>query len=183
LAFNATTSSVITGDSLTEELQEISPNKEFQKKKPLDLLKDDLAIHAFTLDNFLALWDVGDITRAWYLLPFTSYNHAIRNPHVTVSTRYGLLQTGFSVFFECSDTFSECGATHGISEVKLKACPRKTLWTKNVCRRSCNLGIEIYYAIQESLQDPELELALGRIASYPVECHFGTTRITLAGNT
>jgi hypothetical protein len=55
LAFNSTTSSKITGESVTSNLTGTHTTHEFQARNPLDLLRDDLAIHAFTLENFLAL--------------------------------------------------------------------------------------------------------------------------------
>jgi hypothetical protein len=51
LAYNAS-SRVINGHRVTESLKGAKTTREFQARKPLDLLKDDLAIHSFTLENF-----------------------------------------------------------------------------------------------------------------------------------
>jgi hypothetical protein len=183
LAFNGTTSKVITGDSVTQNLLRNNRSKVFQARKPLDLLKDDLAIHAFTIDNLLALWDAGDITGAYFLLPFVSISLAARNPHLSVRTRFGLLRTGFFVLFHSHKHFPKCTASEGISEIGRRDCPRKTLWTKNMCRRASNLCMEIGYAILTAKSTEDLLLAIQRIGSHDCVCHFGTTRSTLRGDT
>jgi hypothetical protein len=51
LASNAS-ARVINGHRVTESLKGTKTTREFQGRKPLDLLKDDLAIRAFTLETF-----------------------------------------------------------------------------------------------------------------------------------
>jgi hypothetical protein len=51
LAFYGRESTIITGASITKGLEAAESHKEFQARKPLDLLKDDLAIRAFTIER------------------------------------------------------------------------------------------------------------------------------------
>jgi hypothetical protein len=183
LAFNGGPSREITGDSVTENVLSNRSRGVFQARKPLDLLKDDLAIHAFTLDNLLSLWDHGDITGAYYLLPYVALSHAIRNRHLSQKTRFGLLQTAFDIFFDFHKYFPLCGISFGITERANRHCRRKTLWTKNMCRRACNLCVDVQYAVLRAGKMEGIQLALERIGSHDCECHFGTTRSVLRGDT
>jgi hypothetical protein len=180
LAFNGAASTVITGDSVTANVLRGTRCKVFQARKPLDLLKDDLASHAVTIGNLLNLWDAGDITGAYFLLPFVCLSLAARDPHLSVETRLGLLETAFYVFFQLNQYFPKCETGQGRAEKAMAGCAPRTLWAKNMCRRACNLCLEIEYAILMVLgrSDGEIQLAVQRIGSHDCECHFGTTRRT-----
>jgi hypothetical protein len=52
-----------------------------------------------------------------------------------------------------------------------------------MCKRACNLCVGLYWSITKWSDGPCFPLALGRVSSHPVECHFGTTRSTLDGDT
>jgi hypothetical protein len=182
LAFNAV-SRLISGDSVTKNLRAKAPTNVFQARKPLDLLKDDLAIHAFTLENLIALFDVGDLDGAYFLLPFVCLNLATRNPLLHPETRLSLLSTAFDIFFSYVTNYPDTGLQSGISERTITGGERKTFWTRIMCKRACNLCVGLYWSITEWLHDPTYPLALDRISSHPCECHFGMTRSTLKGDT
>jgi hypothetical protein len=55
LAFNGGTRDIVTGKSLTKNLPKDHKHF-FEACKPLDLLKDNLAIQAFTLEHLLSVW-------------------------------------------------------------------------------------------------------------------------------
>jgi hypothetical protein len=74
--------------------------------------------------------------------------------------------------------FPKTGDEYGIYERSIKAANRKTLWTKKMCIRACNLCTGLYWAIK-LFKDC---LALGRIGSHSLENHFGTTRSVLRGD-
>jgi hypothetical protein len=155
---------------------------EFQARKPLDLLRDDLAIHAFTLENLLALWDKDDADAAYFLLPFVALSLATRNEELSVEMRLALLEAAFQVFYDYVQLFPNTSGKK-ISEKTVKGCPRKTFWTRIMCKRACNLCVGLYWSIIKWREDPSFPLALDRVSSHPVECHFGTTRSTLDGDT
>lgn len=180
LAFNAETRSVINAKWIASKLEPTCANA-FEARKPLDLLKDDLAIRAFTLENILTLWRQGDVAGAYFLYPFVTLSLAVRNPTLSAETRLHLIQASFSVFLRMCEHYPACGADFHISEKTVSSCDRKTFWTKSMCRRACNTCVGLYWAIRMS-QRPEndgLEAALNRIGSHSVECHFGMTRSTL----
>jgi hypothetical protein len=58
----------------------------------------------------------------------------------------------------------------------------KTFWTKAMCKRACNLCVGLGWALIKWGDRDDFWLALSRISSHPVECHFGMTRSTLAGD-
>jgi hypothetical protein len=120
------------------------------------------------------------------MAPFVALSLAVRNEALGMAARLVLLQVAFSFFFAMMKEFPKCGATKGITENKTKDSPRQTLWTKAMCRRACNLCVGLYWAIQKFCT-PEymaagFKLALNRIGTHPVECHFGMTRSTLNGD-
>jgi hypothetical protein len=55
LAFNGGTQDIVRGKSLTKNLPKDHKHF-FEGCKPLDVLKDDLAIQAFTLEHLLSVW-------------------------------------------------------------------------------------------------------------------------------
>jgi hypothetical protein len=148
----------------------------------LDLLKDHLALETFTLENLLKLWECGDATEAYFMLPFVCLNLGMRNPKMTVGTRQGLVQTGFSVFFDMATHYPATGQGQGIYE-KCGPAGVKTFWTQTMLKRACNLCVGVCWALDKWGFSPDFWLALGRIGTHPVECHFGITRSTLNGRT
>jgi hypothetical protein len=183
LAFIAASSYVISGDSVTDLLARINPTEVFKARKPLDLLEDYLAIHAFSLENFIALCEAGDVDGAYFLLPFVCLNLATRNPYLDPRARLELLSTAFEVFFDYAKNYPKTGPHLNLSVRTITSCSRKTFWTQIMCKRACNLCVGLYFEIFEWMNHPTFPLALGRISSHPCECHFGTVRSTLNGDT
>jgi hypothetical protein len=176
LAFDAQTEHVITAKSLNEILQ---MGTCLEAHNPLDLLKDDLALKTFTVANLMKLWDKKELTGVYFFMPLVALSLAIRNDLLSRETRLGLIQTAFSIFFTMVKQYPQTGGAYGIYENSAKAGERKTLWTRVMCIRACNLCIGLYWAINEY---PE-GLGLGRIGTHSVECLFGTTRSMLRGDT
>jgi hypothetical protein len=179
LAFNGASVIVITGEILTKELTKDLVGVTFTASSPLDLLKDDLALAAFTIDNLLALWECGDVAGSYFIFPFVCMSSAIRDPRLSVQTCLELIQAFFTAFFTMLRDYPATGAEAGISEITTKSCSKKTFWTKCMCERGCNLGASLYYAVERWGDSEEFWLALNRISSHPCECHFGMTRSTL----
>jgi hypothetical protein len=93
-------------------------------RKPLDFLKDDLALETFTLENLLKLWGAGNPTAAYWMSPFVALNVALRNPRITIQARLGFIPTAFSVFFDMAKDYPETGADAHIFEVANPSCGR-----------------------------------------------------------
>jgi hypothetical protein len=201
LAVNPATPDLVTGASLAKSVPKAEKHL-FQAHRPLDLLKDDLALQTFTLSNLLWIWSGhdpdnlpkwgrwngsgGDPSGGFFMAPFVALSLAVRNEALGMAARLVLLQVAFSFFFAMMKDFPKCGAKKGITENNTKDSPRQTLWTKAMCRRACNLCVGLYWAIQKFCT-PEymasgFRLALNRIGTHPVECHFGMTRSTLNGD-
>jgi hypothetical protein len=101
---------------------------------------------------------------------------------LSVDTRLGLLEVVFQIFFDFVENFPKSSGKCKISEKTTKGCNRKTFWTSITCKRACNLCVGLYWSIMKWSEDPCYPLALNRVSSHPVECHFGTTRSTLDGD-
>jgi hypothetical protein len=184
----------------------------FEACKSLDLLKDDLAIHAFRLEHLLSVWtgarldqgvvddpaplpgvqsetqhdsheySASDMIGIYFLLPFIALSFALRNSVLSMQACLVLLQVAFTAFFEYINHYPECGYSSSIDEITVAGCRCKTLWTKSMCRRGCNTCLGIFWALQKYGGNGEFQLALNRIRSHSLECHFGMTRSTLNGD-
>jgi hypothetical protein len=65
-------------------------------QKPFDLLKDDLAIPVFTIENLFALWHGHDAGKAYSLLPFVDLSLTVRCPCSSIDAGPDFLQAAFS---------------------------------------------------------------------------------------
>jgi hypothetical protein len=186
LAFNGQTPTIITGASVTYSLKSQENRQQsgsvFQARRPLDLLKDDLALQALSLENLLKLWSVGDVAGAYFLLPFVSLSLSVRVPALSMNTRLALIQVAFAIFFRMITNYPQTGYARNITERTEPRCPRKTFWTRNMCVRACNTCLALFWSIREWNENRHFSLALGRIGSHPLECHFGMTRSVLTGD-
>jgi hypothetical protein len=176
LAFNSS-SAPISGDFMNEKL---GLARLWTAHAPLDLLKDELALRAFSLDHLVALLgNDGNLGAAYFLLPFVCLNLAVRNPELCKMTRLDLIETAFSVFFRMIKNYPETANGNGFYIEHGRQNGKKTYWTRMMCIRGCNLCVALYWA----LSNFDAGLSLGRIGTHPVECLFGTTRSLLRGDT
>jgi hypothetical protein len=170
-----------TREDMSRYAGEDSP---FSRTLPLEGLKDDLAFQAFTMKNLMKALENDDIEAAFFMLPFVCLNLAVRCPTVTIETRRELLDCAYRCFKSYLDTYPATGVAAGITEIENQKCDKKTLWTKNMCVRACNLCVGLYWACDLWTEDGcAYPLALGRIGSHSCECHFGMTRSMLRGDT
>jgi hypothetical protein len=245
LAFNGETDDFVAADTLTRNMPK-GEKHVFTTREPLDLLRDGLAIQAFTLKHLLHVWYGGqlndgpdpgggenpsskldsdpdegpnpgfepdratdeclnphpesdgdpgfefapdsgartepDPTGGYFLLPLVVMSLAVRNPGLDMASRFEMIQLAFSVFFEYMQKYPKCLWRSNVSQGTIDAFKRKTLWTPSMCCRACNTCICVYWAITKYGGQPHFELALNRIGSHSVECHFGMTRSTLKGD-
>jgi hypothetical protein len=201
LAVSAKTPDLVTAKTLAKNVPKADKHL-FEPGRHIDLLKDDLAVQTFSLDNLLWIWsgydphhlpecearywDAGDPNGGFFMAPFVALSLAVRNEALGIAARLDLLQVAFSFFFGMMQQYPKCGAQKGITENKTKESPRQTLWARAMCRRACNLCVGLYWAIRKYCAPEYLnagfQLALNRIGTHPVECHFGMTRSTLNGD-
>jgi hypothetical protein len=147
----------------------------------LDLLKDHLALQAFSLENLIALKEYGDYSACYFMLPFVCLNLAVPNAHLLPEQRLELMHVAFIAFFQMIRCSPETGGDAGIWEIGGEECLRKTFWIQVMCFRGCNRCVALYSAIKMSMVYP-MDLELGPIGSHSVECLFGTTRSKPTGN-
>jgi hypothetical protein len=155
--------------------------KIFCARSPLDLRKDYLALEALTLENLLTDWRSGNVSAAYFMLPFVALNLAVRNPRFSVERRKSLIAIAFNVFFAMIKTFPETGFKVQLFKIGGRH-KTKTFWTKAMCKRACNLCVGLGWALIKWGGRDDFWLALSRIPSHPVECPSGMTRGTLTGD-
>jgi hypothetical protein len=127
-----------TADDLADTLQSDMFRKIFCACSLLDLIKDYLALEPFTLENFLSVWGSGNVSAAYFILPFVTLNLAMRNPRFSVETRKSLIAIAFNIFFAMIKTFPGIGFKFQLFEIDGSE-KTKTFWTTTMCRRACNL--------------------------------------------
>jgi hypothetical protein len=93
------------------------------------------------------------------------------------------MEIAFFIFLNSAKEFPDTAAASWISEKTSPKCKRNTFLTKIMCKRRCHPCVGLCYSITEWAKEMNFPLALDRISSHPVECHFGTTRNTLDGET
>jgi hypothetical protein len=181
LALHSESHTRITAESVADDLKSERMRKVLTARSNLDFLKDSLALETFTLDNLIELWQSGNPTAAYFMLPWVALNLAVRNPAITVETRLSLIDVAFTVVFDVFHNYPETGKTAGIVQGG-KPNDVKTFWSQLVCERGCNLCVGLYWAIERwGHTQIGFCLALARIGSHSCECHFGITRSTLNG--
>jgi hypothetical protein len=73
--------------------------------------------------------------------------------------------------------------TPKFGETRRKGVEKLTFWTRNMCRRGCNLCVILYWVILVWMeQGMPYPLALARIGTHSIECYFGMIRSLLAGD-
>jgi hypothetical protein len=170
-----------SGKKMSDELS-LGPESPLRKDGPLDALKDDLALETFRLGNLLALGPSNDVVGQFFMLPFVSLNLAIRNPSLKPEARLSLIQVAFRCFRSMLANYPVTGVKHDIVEIESRSCPKKTIWSTSMCIRGCNLCVALFSSIRKWMtSDDGFQLALGRIGTHSVECHFGITRSSLRG--
>jgi hypothetical protein len=170
---------------------------------PLSLLDDNVAIQAFRRENLIAVGSAGNVTATFFLTPLVALMDAMRFEAMTIETRLMLLEVAFTCFRKMLRHYEEMDqereahkrtrlpkgqkktkVPREIWENNVAGATKLTLWTKNMCKRGCNLCVLVYWAIMRwDLAGRPFPLALGRIGTHSVECFFGMIRSLLRGDT
>jgi hypothetical protein len=146
----------------------------------LDMLRDDLALRLFNLDNLVKLGEREVPTAFIFLMPLTALNVAVRCGVLGSATRKNLLKIAFATFhFMMGRYLRKGGLGKGLME-NLSKDMRSALWSEMMCLRSCNLCVALYTMIrdwEEGIEKGRNEpLGLNRGGSHSVECTFGMIR-------
>jgi hypothetical protein len=158
--------------------------KSFECHNPLDLLKDDKALDAFSFDNFVRVGMSGHITGTWFMLPNSLLSLAVRREGLSVDQRLSLIDMAYTLLCYYNQNYPKTGVNDGITTNNGKIDIPMTLWTPNTCMRQCNLCVALSYAIEKWRREGcPYDLALERIGTHSLECLFGTTRMMLNGKT
>jgi hypothetical protein len=182
LSFCGWADEALTGEAVTRTLGKVNVGTIFEAQSSFDLLKDNLTLEVFCLENLLRLWETNK-TGGYFMFPFVSLRLAVMTEALATETRLALLRVAFYMFFKMMEEYPGTGAEDGIYETSKRARVRKTLWTKEVCFRRANLCAALAWLIRNyaalRIQFP----AINRIGTHSVECLFGTTRSVLRDGT
>jgi hypothetical protein len=180
LAFDANPP-VVTATQFRKELDCMNIGGVLESHGTLDLLKDDLALSAFQLENLLMRWEASDVTGTFFMLPLVALNLAPRNPAISVQTRMQRVDVTSDVFFKMAKLDPQTGKQFKRDESSSFPAKTKTFWSRTMCIRVYNLCIALYWAIGGDNRPCVLYLGLGRIGTHAAECDFGMSRSALRG--
>ena len=134
-------------------------------------MTDQYPLEIFTIDNFLTLVMKGHFNMAFYILPYSLWNVALRSPNISVQMRMDLLSLVMETFMfyqECLNNLNQ----KIVSENKQDKIPQY-FCSRNHCRRVLNT---LLATLREMKRTPT-SLALDRVGTHVLECQFGLIRI------
>jgi hypothetical protein len=134
-------------------------------------MQDGPAIAMVMPGLMLQLLHGGAFDAARLFAPWTCLDLALANEELDVPSRLGLIQLAFSLFVWADEAFPDR------SEVPERASGVMpiTPYTRNQLNRAMNLCV----ALQLTIELYPSRLALGRVGSHSLECHFGMVRAVL----
>jgi hypothetical protein len=128
--------------------------------------QDGPALKLAQLDNVLELMrdDENDLAR--YLLPWSLIELAVRNEGLSFETRLSCLEIAFE---SLRAIYDDIDLSKG-----------EPVWTGMQMIRGMNLCVSLWRALHTPCPEG-IRIALGRIGSHSLECHFGIVRSMLHG--
>ena len=134
-------------------------------------MRDQYPLEIFTVDNFMKLLLAGQINMAFFVLPYSLWNLAVRSPCVSVQMRMDLLSIVMEIFFfhkECLTNLDQ----NVVSDRKRPDIPQYFCSLQH-CHRVLNT---LAVTLRELKHSPT-RLALDRVGTHVLECQFGIIRI------
>lgn len=134
-------------------------------------MKDEYPLKLFTIENFLTLLMKGKFNMAFFLLPYSLWNIAVRSPNLSVQMRMDLMSLVMDIFSfheECLQNLDK----NIVSERKHQDIPQY-FCSLHHCRRVLNT---LAVTLREMKKHPT-NLALDRVGTHVLECHFGIIRL------
>lgn len=104
ISMDLTQDTLISVSSIEETL---NLGNSLNDRSSIGQMRDCYPLERFAIQNMINLGESGKINEAKYLLPFTMFTEALRNPIYDLFTRLQLLNISFSVFRHYYDQISE----------------------------------------------------------------------------
>jgi hypothetical protein len=196
----------IVRESMAAALGDAGNSTDFAKGAG-SLLDDRVAVEAFRARNVIAAGEACDVAATYYLTPYVALMESIRFGAMTVVTRLRFLEVAFMCFRTYLDCFPKTKQDNEarpkktigmprskgrpqqepqgprIGEIRSAGVEKLTFWTKNQCKRGCNLCVALYWVILVWMElEKPFPLALARIGTHSIECYFGMIRSLLGGD-
>jgi hypothetical protein len=138
--------------------------------------QDGPAMEVFQMDNVIRCVCLGMNEEAYFLAPWAFLEMAICGDGISKETREHLLILSFTILY--GETLS---AEAGLGRDSERGSGSRFLrfWTSDQIYRGCNLCLALFIALRYIRFE---QLALGRVGSHSLECHFGMVRRILTGD-
>ena len=121
--------------------------------------QDGIALDLAQVSLVLKCEEAGMFGLARYLAPWAFLEAAFSEEKVNRRTR--------RLFLQCA---------HSLLLTQLKAQVENPFWLSDQIRRGVNLCVAVFSILERF---PDIDIALGRIGSHSLECHFGIVRAVL----
>ena len=134
-------------------------------------MRDQYPLEIFTVENFMKLLMGGHVNMAFFVLPYSLWNLAVRSPDVAVQMRMDLLSFVMEIFSfheECLTNLNQ----DVVSDHKRRDIPQY-FCSLHHCRRVLNT---LAITLMELRKSPT-KLSLDRIGTHVLECQFGVIRM------
>ena len=132
---------------------------------------DQYPLEIFTINNFLRLVMKGQVNMAFFILPYSIWNIALRSPNLSVQMRMDLLSIVMDIFMFYEECLKNVDPTK-VSERKHAEIPQYFCSTQH-CHRVLNTLVATLVEMKRS----PTNLALDRIGTHVLECQFGLIRM------
>ena len=134
-------------------------------------MRDDYPFKLFTIENVLTLLMNGKLNMAFFLLPYSLLNIAVRSPNLSVQMRMDVMSIVMDIFCfheECLNNLDK----NIVSETKRQDIPQY-FCSLHHCHRVLNT---LAVTLREMKRSPT-NIALDRVGTHVLECQFGIIRM------
>ena len=134
-------------------------------------MKDIYPLQIFTLANFLKLVHSGELSSAFYVLPYAMWAEVLRNRFLSVQVRLDLLAFVIDVFAHHEECLHHLDHSR-VSEKKNKAVSCQYFCSTSKCHQTMNTLLVLLALLRK-----HQSIALDRIGTHCLECNFGVVRL------
>ena len=134
-------------------------------------MKDIYPLQIFTLANFLKLVHTGELSSAFYLLPYAMWAEVLRNRFLSLQVRLDFLTFVIDIFAHHEECLRNLDHSR-VSEKKNKTAPCQYFCSTTKCHRTMNTLLVLVAQLRR-----HQNIALDRIGTHCLECNFGVVRL------
>ena len=134
-------------------------------------MKDIYPLQIFTLEDFLKLVHHGELSSAFYILPYAMWAEVLRNRFLSHQVRLDLLDFVIDIFAHHEECLHHLDRSR-VSEKKSRSSMCQYFCSTSKCHRTMNTLLVLIAQLRT-----HQNIALDRIGTHCLECSFGVVRL------